>query len=167
MSNLSRILAFCNKALFASDSYMAVFIMHRTFSLPNGAILANYIRISGNQSQQGTPQSWSPNIYPSLSLLSELHSFWSMSIFLIYDYWLGEYFHLGDLRALHSLHIKKCNDSPSRYSLPLIFFFTQAWNLWLSLTLHPIILRYVFSPSSRALLSPPSIPGAHVFLSLT
>ena len=103
--------------------FSKVLIRCRTFPLPNGPLFVNYIRMSGSESQQGSRE-LVPKSY--LSLLSELHSLWNLSIFLVYDYWLDEYFHLGDLRTPHALYNKKCSNIPSRSGPPPIFFFTQA-----------------------------------------
>ena len=100
---------------------MDVFIRRGTFPLPNGPILVNYIRISGLESQQGSRE-LVPKSYLRLSLSSELHSVWSMSIFLVYDYCLDEYVHLGDLRTPHTLYIKKYKNVPSRSGPPPILF---------------------------------------------
>lgn len=87
---------------------------------------------------------------------------------LVYDYWLDEYFHLGDLRAPHTFHVRKLSDLVLADLVLLPFLpFHSGLKPWLSLALPPISLRSACLTSSRTLPSLPSIPGAQVSLPLT
>lgn len=97
--------------------------MLRTFLLPNALISTNHIRISGVGPSRLQGADSKVFILDSASYLNFTGDLVGAAPSLVHDYWLGAYFHMGDLRALHTLPVKTLSNVPCISGPPPIFPF--------------------------------------------
>lgn len=147
-----------------ADTSVDVFIIHKTCLLPSGPNSTTDVRISGARPRRAQGSRLQAFILDSVSHLNFIvfGAFPSLAC----DYWLDEYFHLRDLRAPHTLHVKTLTDVPSRADLPPIFSFSLRLEArdcpWLFASRKSEVSSFDLLDASLL-----SIPGAQVFSPLT
>lgn len=124
MKNFPESLLSVTKHSLHATSSVDVFIMHRTFLLPNALISTNHIKISGAGPSRLQGADSKVFILDSPSHLNFTGDLVAAAPSLVHDYWLDAYFHTGDLRAPHTLPVKNLSDVPCISVLLPFFLFT-------------------------------------------